>query len=83
MGKGDGKSKKPKKSKATPAIEAVVVSKPPPQRVTNDVNIPVRYQIRWAQMHKKAAKAEGPSFRQKKVERTRYRRAWGKLWIAH
>lgn len=76
MGKGDGKSKKPKKSKATPAIEAVVVSKPPPQRVTNDVNIPVRYQIRWAQMHKKAAKAEGPSFRQKKVERTRYRRAW-------
>jgi hypothetical protein len=54
---------------------------PPPQRVSTNINIPVKHQIRWAQMHKAAAKSSGASFRQKKVERTSYRRTWGKLLI--
>lgn len=81
MGKGDGKKKRPKKKKlAAPSMEAAPLM-PPPQRVSTDINIPVKHQIRWAQMHKKAKQSAGQSFRQKKVERTSYRRTWGKFWI--
>lgn len=87
MGKGDGKKKKPKKTKAPTVSEPAVVvteSKPSPQRVSTEINIPVRHQIRWGQMKKAIAKSSSPSFRQTKVVRTKYRRSWGELfscWI--
>jgi hypothetical protein len=82
MGKGDGKKKKPKKTKAPTVSEpaaAVTESKPLPQRVSTEINIPVRHQIRWGQMKKAIAKSSSPSFRQAKVVRTKYRRSWGEL----
>lgn len=80
MGKGDGKKKRKKKStQSAPSQPQASQPKqqPPPQRVSTDINIPVRAQIRYAQMHKQAAKQSGASFRQKKVVRTKYRRTWG------
>lgn len=79
MGKGDGKKKRKKKSAAAKAVTQQQPATPPPQRVSTDINIPVKHQIRWAQMRKAAAKSSGTSFRQKKVVRTRYRRTWGKF----
>jgi len=74
MGKGDGKKKRKPKKKA---VEDVVTPKsPPPQRVSTDINIPVKHQIRWGKIKKEAAKYTGVSFRQKKVVRTSYRRTW-------
>jgi len=55
---------------------------PSPQRVTNDINIPVKRQIRWAKMKKKAAKTVGQSFRKPKVVRTAYRRTLNEEDIA-
>ena len=79
MGKGDGKKRRKKKSTSTPAPPQQHQSQqPPPQRVSTDINIPIRRQIQYAQMHKQAAKQSGASFRQKKVVRTKYRRTWGK-----
>lgn len=77
MGKGDGKKKRKKKS-ATPATPAnVQPANPPPQRVSTDINISVKHQIRWGKIKKAAAKqAVGQSFRKKKVERTAFRRRW-------
>ena len=82
MRKGDGKKKRKKKSAtppppaaaAAPAIREVKIE---PMRVTNDINIPIKRQIRYAQMNKEFAKQRAnPGFRQKKVVRTRYRRTW-------
>ena len=80
MGKGDGKKKRKKKdtTSMTPSPKpssSSSSSSPAPLRVTNDINIPIRRQIQWARMNKEAAKT-GTAFRQKRVERTRYRRAW-------
>jgi hypothetical protein len=81
MGKGDGKKRRKKKSPAAPTAPAPPQPQsPPPQRVSTDINIPVRMQIRYGQMHKQAAKQSGTSFRQKKVVRTKYRRTWGTLY---
>jgi predicted RNA-binding protein with PIN domain len=80
MGKGDGKKKR-KKNKSALAISSSSVtsaadSQSPPQRVTNDINIPVRHQIRWAQMKKEASRQASPGYRKPKVVRTSYRRTW-------
>lgn len=75
MGKGDGKKRRKKKAPTAPAPSQP--QSPPPQRVSTDINIPVRMQIRYGQMHKQAVKQSGTSFRQKKVVRTKYRRTWG------
>jgi predicted RNA-binding protein with PIN domain len=85
MGKGDGKKKQKKK----PSASASSTPSPPappsqqqqqvaaPQRVSSNSNIPVRQQIRWAQIHKASVKQSAPGFRQpKKMERTKYRRSW-------
>jgi hypothetical protein len=79
MGKGDGKKRRKKKSATTLSTpQQQQPQQPLPQRVSTDINIPIRRQIRYAQMHKEAAKQSGASFRQKKVARTKYRRTWGK-----
>lgn len=77
MGKGDGKKKRKPKQKKSLSLDAS--NSPPPQRVTNNINIPIKQQIRWGKIKKEAAKASGQSFRQKKVVRTKYRRTWGKV----
>lgn len=79
MGKGDGKKKRKKKSTiegsagqpATPHSQTAQ-----PLRVSNQINVPVRHQIRMAQLSKEMNKQASTSFRQKRVERTRYRRTW-------
>ena len=85
MGKGDGKKKRKKKdtTSMTPSPKpssSSSSSSPAPLRVTNDINIPIRRQIQWARMNKEAAKT-GTAFRQKRVERTRYRRAWSEYTV--
>jgi len=75
MGKGDGKKKRKKKDKSVPSSPSASTD-PAPLRVTNNINVPVRHQIRMAQLNKEAARQSSPSFRQKRVERTRYRRTW-------
>lgn len=77
MGKGDGKKKKPKKKAASTAVLPVVELKAQPQRVSTEVNIPVRHQIRWGQMKKAIARSSNAGFRQPKIVRTKYRRSWG------
>ena len=74
MGKGDGKKKRKKKSAtvSTPAPPS-----PAPLRVTNDSNISVKRQIRWAKM-KKEYQSGGTAFRQKNVRRTAYRKSLGR-----
>ena len=80
MGKGDGKKKRKKKSDTTSHTTPLQTSQPTepqPMRVTNDSLIPVRRQIRWAQMKKEAERHSGTSFRQTNVKRTKYRKSLG------
>jgi hypothetical protein len=81
MGKGDGKKKRKKttSSSAQPASTTPQQQQqqPPPQRVSTDINVPVRMQIQYGQMRKAVSKQSGTSFRQAKVVRTKYRRTWG------
>ena len=78
MAKGDGKkSRKKQQPQSQPQQPKEVVITP--QRVTNDINIPVRRQIRWAQMKKEAMRNSGTSFRQTNVKRTAYRKSLGML----
>ena len=81
MGKGDGKKKRKKASSSgtnngggnNDSATAATPS-PQPLRVTNDSLVPVRRQIRWAQMKKEAERNSGTSFRQTNVKRTKYRK---------
>jgi len=80
MGKGDGKKKRKKKSASAGAgtqqqTQSSASLSPPPMRVTSDSLVPVRRQIRWAQMKKEAARNSGTSFRQTNVKRTKYRKS--------
>lgn len=80
MGKGDGKNKRKKKASSSAKSASMTTTpqhQPPPQRVSTDINVPVRMQIRYGQMRKEMDKQASTSFRQKKVERTKYRRTWG------
>ncbi len=85
MGKGDGKKKRKKASKTNSGSGISSSSSndnsitPAPLRVTNDSLIPVRRQIRWAQMKKEAIRNSGTSFRQTNVKRTKYRKSLGEL----
>lgn len=85
MGKGDGKKKRPKKKDTDVASSSIAPppSSPQPQRVSNNINIPVRHQIRYAQMRKEAARMSGTSFRANNVKRTSYRKNLGKLYYNH
>ena len=85
MGKGDGKKRRKPKKSVTSDVENLTPLgvTPPPQRVSTQINIPVRYQIRWGQMKKEVAKSTSPSFRQPKVVQTKYRRTWGKSVVKY
>ena len=85
MGKGDGKKKRPKTSttasSSTPAATPTP-AQPAPMRVSNDINIPIKRQIRYGKLNKQLRQNAGQSFRQtKKVVRTKYRRTWGTCHI--
>jgi predicted RNA-binding protein with PIN domain len=68
-----GKKKPESASAPSPPSQQVAA----PQRVSTNINIPIRRQIRFAQMHKEYAKQSSPGFRApKKMERTKYRRSW-------
>jgi predicted RNA-binding protein with PIN domain len=73
MGKGDGKKNRKKKSTSegttTPSSES---HSPPPLRVTNSINIPIKRQIQWAKLNQEI-KNSGTSFRQPR-KRTAYRK---------
>jgi hypothetical protein len=79
--KGDGKKQRKKKStiETTMSSAATTPQQAPPLRVSNRINIPVRDQIRIAQLNKESSSHEGSSFRQKKIDRTSYRRKWGRF----
>lgn len=81
MGKGDGKKQRKKKSETVMSASTTTPQKqqPAPLRVSTQINIPVRAQIQIAQLNKQTTTHEGCSFRQKKVERTSYRRTWGEF----
>ncbi|KAL7535973.1 hypothetical protein ACHAWF_005328 [Thalassiosira exigua] len=73
MGKGDGKKRRQKKASA-PASTSLEASAPAPMRVSTDINIPVKRQIKWAKMNQEYAKSQ-TSFRQINVrKKTSYRK---------
>ena len=74
MGKGDGKKKRKKKSSATAASAPQEAPAYTPMRVSTDINIPVKRQIKWAKMNQEYVKAQ-TSFRQNNVrKKTSYRK---------
>lgn len=78
MGKGDGKQKRKKQSSAStspPPPPPPATSTPTvPQRVTNDINIPVKRQIQWAKMKQEYVKSQS-SFTQNNMKtKVSYRR---------
>jgi predicted RNA-binding protein with PIN domain len=78
MGKGDGKKKRKKKDNASsgsPGLKTPEASSPPPMRVSNAINIPIRRQISYGRMNKQMRQSGSMSFRQSNV-RTKYRRTW-------
>ena len=91
MGKGDGKKKRKKKPKTAAASggaksvssasssSSTTTTTPQPLRVTTQINVPIKRQIRYAKLNQQAAKEASTSYRKKKVERTKYRRTWGTL----
>jgi len=81
MAKGDGKKKRTKKEKSEdPSRTSTTTAiSPIPQRVTSDINIPVRHQIQWAKMKKEYERASTSSFKAKNVK-TAYRKKLGKAY---
>ena len=78
MAKGDGKKKRKKQSDSSSSSSPSPAPQPAVPRVTNDINISVRRQIRYAKLNKQHRESGSTSFRQaKKVVRTKYRRTWG------
>jgi len=74
MGKGDGKKKRKKKSATSAASPPPEVAAPAPLRVSTDINIPVKRQIRWAKMNQEYIKTQS-SFRQSNIKKkTSYRK---------
>jgi hypothetical protein len=75
MGKGDGKKKRKKQSPTATSTPLTQPAIPAIARVTSDSNISVGRQIQWARMKKAAFGNAGTAFRQRKVERTAYRKS--------
>ena len=76
-GKGDGKKKRKKKSTSSPpsADASLSISKLQPIRVSTNINIPVKRQIRWAKMNQEYVKSQTTSFRQTNIrKKTSYRK---------
>jgi hypothetical protein len=78
MAKGDGKKKRKRKEKPA-ALPPSAPVQPIAARVSNDINIPIRRQIRYGKLNKQHRQTGSTSFRQTtaKVVRTKYRRSWG------
>lgn len=74
--KGDGKKKRKKKSDSPTPSPQPAPSQPVAQRVSNDINIPIRRQIQYGKINKQIRESGTNSFRQKKLIRTKYRRSW-------
>lgn len=78
----DGKKLRKKKtaaSSSTGTLSSLSTSAPiapAPLRVTNHINVPVRHQIKLAQLNKELQRSSSASFRQKPVQRTSYRKTW-------
>jgi len=73
MGKGDGKKKRKKRTSAS-AAPPPDLPRPAPLRVSTDINIPVKRQIKWAKMNQEYVKSQ-TSFRQTNVrKKTSYRK---------
>eukprot|EP00559_Dactyliosolen_fragilissimus_P008193 CAMPEP_0184855044 /NCGR_PEP_ID=MMETSP0580-20130426/381_1 /TAXON_ID=1118495 /ORGANISM="Dactyliosolen fragilissimus" /LENGTH=509 /DNA_ID=CAMNT_0027349459 /DNA_START=277 /DNA_END=1806 /DNA_ORIENTATION=+ len=78
MGKGDGKKKRKKKSVSSTSSTNTNLSSPAqpgPLRVTSNSLVPVRRQIKYAQMKKKLERSSQTSFRQTNLKRTSYRKS--------
>lgn len=76
-GTNDGKKKRKKgTSSAAPSQAAPALPAPAAQRVSNDINVPIRQQIAYGKMNKKFREGGTTAFRQKKVVRTKFRKAW-------
>ena len=79
MGKGDGKKKRKKKSATSidsntlSSSQAPSSHAPPPLRVTNSINIPIKRQIKWAKLNQEYSRNAQTSFRQVR-KRTSYRK---------
>ncbi len=78
MAKGDGKQRRKKKSETESSLPVVAVPQTPAApRVSNNINIPIRRQIRYGRMNKQLRQLGSSSFRQAtNMQRTKYRRTW-------
>lgn len=77
MGKGDGKKKRKKKKPASSEGAEIAQVTPTAQRVSTDINVPIRLQIAYGQARKQRIAASQTSFRQSnnnKVQKTKYRK---------
>jgi hypothetical protein len=74
--KGDGKKKRKKKLDSPSPSPQPTSPQPATPRVSNDINIPIRRQIQYGKLNKQSRESAGTSFRQQKLVRTKYRRAW-------
>lgn len=75
-GNKDGKKRRKRQS------EPSIPSRPAPAptlaapRVSADINVPIRRQIQYGKLNKKLREGGTTAFRQAKLVRTKYRRAW-------
>ncbi|CAJ1959367.1 unnamed protein product [Cylindrotheca closterium] len=79
-GHKDGKKKRKGKAASSTSSQSVPAATPTPTpaapRVSNDINVSIRRQIQYGKLNKKMREGGTAAFRQKKVARTKYRRAW-------
>ena len=76
-GHRDGKKKRKKQSGSPAPSNPAPAPTPAAPRVSTDINVSVKRQIAYGKLNKQYREGGGStSFRQKKVVRTKYRRAW-------
>lgn len=75
-GTKDGKQNRKKLSDSATPSQPAPAPTPSAPRVSTDINISVRRQILYGRLNKQLRAGGTSSFRQKKVEKTKYRRTW-------
>ena len=77
-GNKDGKKKRKRQSASSTQSQPAPAPSPTPAapRVSNDINVSIRRQIQYGKLNKQLREGGTNAFRQKKVARTKYRRAW-------
>ena len=75
-GTKDGKQNRKKLSDSATPSQPAPAPTPAAPRVSTDFNISVRRQILYGRLNKQLRAGGTSSFRQKKVEKTKYRRTW-------